>query len=62
MPQAEATFQAAMTAYASNREDFEAVLSSLADALDVDLAYWQEVADHESALARLERLTGAVRP
>jgi hypothetical protein len=62
MPQADATFQAAMAAYSSNRQDFETLLSSFLDVLNVDIAYWRELADHESAIARLERLTGAVRP
>jgi outer membrane protein TolC len=62
MPQAAATFQAAMAAYSSNRQDFETLLSSFLDVLNVDIAYWRELADHESAIARLERLTGAVRP
>lgn len=62
MPQAAATFQAAMAAYSSNRQDFETLLSSFLDVLNVDIAYWRELADHESAIARLERLTGALRP
>jgi cobalt-zinc-cadmium efflux system outer membrane protein len=62
MPQADATFQAAMAAYSANRQDFETLLSSFVDVLNVDVAYWRELADHESAIARLERLTGAVRP
>jgi outer membrane protein TolC len=62
MPQAEATFRAGMAAYSSNRQDFETLLSSFLDVLNVEVAYWRELADHESAVARLERLTGAVRP
>lgn len=62
MPQADAAFQAAMAAYSSNRQDFETLLSSFLDVLNVDIAYWRELADHESAIARLERLTGAVWP
>jgi cobalt-zinc-cadmium efflux system outer membrane protein len=62
MPQADATFQAAMAAYSSNRQDFETLLSSFLDVLTLDVAYWRELADHESAVARLERLTGDERP
>ena len=62
MPQAAATFQSALAAYSSNRQDFETLLSSFLDVLNVDIAYWRELADHEAAIARLERLTGAVRP
>jgi outer membrane protein TolC len=62
MPQADATFRAGMAAYASDRQDFETLLSSFVDVLTVDVGYWRELADHESAIARLERLIGAVRP
>jgi outer membrane protein, heavy metal efflux system len=62
IPQAEAAFQAGMAAYSSNRQDFETLLSSFLDVLNTDLAYWREMADHEAAIARLERLTGAVTP
>jgi len=62
IPQANAAFQAAMAAYSSNQNDFETLLSSFLDVLNVDVAYWRELAGHESAVARLERLTGAVRP
>ncbi|HEX3704597.1 MAG TPA: TolC family protein [Vicinamibacterales bacterium] len=62
MPQSAATLQAAMAAYSSNRQDFETLLSSFLDVLNVEIAYWRELADHESALARLERLTGGAQP
>jgi outer membrane protein, heavy metal efflux system len=62
MPQANATLQAAMAAYSSDRQDFETLLSAFLDVLNIDIAYWRELADHESAVARLERLTGAARP
>ncbi|HEX5475518.1 MAG TPA: TolC family protein [Vicinamibacterales bacterium] len=62
VPQANATFQAAMTAYAANREDFETLLSSFLDVLTTRIGYTRELADHESAVARLERLAGDVRP
>jgi outer membrane protein TolC len=62
IPEADATFRAGMAAYASNRQDFETLLSSFVDVFTIDVAYWRELADHESAIARLERLIGAVRP
>ena len=62
MPQADATFQAAMAAYSSNRQDFETLLSSFLDVLTLDLGYRRELADHEAAVTRLERLAGDVRP
>jgi len=58
IPQADATFRAGMAAYEANRQDFETLLSSFLDVLNLDLDYRRELAEHESALASLERLTG----
>ena len=62
IPQAEATFRAGMAAYQANRQDFETLLGNFLDVLSLDLQYRQELAEHESALARLERLTGVTLP
>lgn len=62
IPQSEATFRAALSAYQSNRQDFESLLSSFLDVLNLDLEYRSELAEHESALAELERLTGVDVP
>jgi len=62
LPQAEATFRAATTAYQANRLDFETLLSSFRDVLDFEEQYQKELSEHESALARLESLTGATLP
>ena len=62
MPQAEATFRAAITAYQANRQDFETLLSSFRDLLDFEEQYQKELSEHESALARLESLTGVTLP
>lgn len=58
IPQATATFQAGLVAYQSNRFDMESVLSSFHDVLNFDEEYWRTLAEHETALARLEQLTG----
>lgn len=58
IPQAQATIQAALAAYQSNRADFESVLSSVSDVLNLNLEYQQTLLDHETALVQLERLTG----
>lgn len=58
IPQATATFQAGLAAYQSNRMDLQAVLSSFLDVLNYDRDYWRTLANHETALAQLERLTG----
>jgi len=62
VPQSEATFRSALSAYQSNRQDFESLLSSFLDVLNLDLEYHNELVDHESALAELERLTGVDVP
>lgn len=58
IPQSEATFRAALAAYQANRQDFQTLLSSFMDVLGLQLEYERELADHETALARLEALTG----
>src|ERR1700692_664601 len=62
VPQSEATFQSALSAYQSNRQDFESLLSGFLDVLNLDLEYRNEQVEHESALAELERLTGVDLP
>lgn len=62
LPQAQATFNAAITAYQGNRQDFETLLSSFRDVLDFEEQYQKELSEHELALARLESLTGVTLP
>jgi outer membrane protein, heavy metal efflux system len=62
IPQATATFQAGMAAYQTGREDFQTLLDSFLDVLTLDTEYWRTLADHEGALARLQRLTGISLP
>lgn len=62
IPQAEATYRAALAAYEANRQEFGAVLSSFRDLLDFEEQYQKELSEHESALARLESLTGVTLP
>ena len=62
LPQAEATYRAALAAYEANRQDFETLLSSLRDVLDFREQYQKELSEHEIALARLESLTGVTLP
>ena len=62
IPQAQATIQAGLAAYQSNREDFQTLLASFLDVLNLDLQYQQTLLDHETALARIERLTGITLP
>lgn len=62
IPQADATFRAGLAAYQANRQDFETLLGNFLDVLNLDLDYRQELVEHETALARLERLTGVSLP
>lgn len=57
IPQSEATFRSAQAAYQSGKQDFETLLNSFLDVLGVEIRYQRELADHETALARLEALT-----
>jgi cobalt-zinc-cadmium efflux system outer membrane protein len=58
LPQARAEFEAGVAAYQSNRQDFQALLTSFLDVLHLDEGYWQSASERETALARLEELTG----
>jgi cobalt-zinc-cadmium efflux system outer membrane protein len=58
IPQSEATFRSAQAAYQSGKQDFETMLNSFLDVLSMQIEYQRELADHETALARLEALTG----
>jgi len=58
LPQARAELQAGMAAYQSNRQDFQALLASFLDVLKLDEEYWQTLSEHETALARMEEITG----
>ncbi len=62
IPQATATFQAGLAAYQSGQQDFQTLISSFLDVLNLDTEYWRTLAHHETALARLERLTGVTLP
>ena len=62
IPQAQATIQAGLVAYQSNRADFESLFSSYMDVLSLNLEYQQTLLDHETALAHIERLTGVTLP
>jgi len=62
VPQSKATFRSALSAYQSNRQDFESLLSCFLDVLNLDLEYRNELVEHESALAEIERLAGVTLP
>jgi hypothetical protein len=47
-----------VAAYQNNRQGFQGLLTSFQDVLNLDEEYWQSAAERETALARLEELTG----
>lgn len=59
LPQAQAAFQAEQTTYRVGNGAIAPVLNSLIDLLTFERDYRQALLEHETALARLETLTGA---
>jgi cobalt-zinc-cadmium efflux system outer membrane protein len=57
-PQSRSEFQAALATYQSNKQDFQALLAAFLDVLRFDQEYWQNAAEYETAIARLEQITG----
>src|SRR5216683_491330 len=57
-PQARSEFQSGLAAYQSGKQDFQALLTAFLDVLHLDEGYWQNLAEYETAIARLEQLTG----
>src|SRR5437899_755024 len=57
-PQSRSEFQAALATYQSNKQDFQALLAAFLDMLHLDEEYWQNVAEYETSIARLEQITG----
>jgi cobalt-zinc-cadmium efflux system outer membrane protein len=58
-PQAEATLRSTVIAYENDHTDFLNLLDSQTTVVDIDLAYFQAVADFESRFADLELAVGA---
>jgi outer membrane protein TolC len=58
IPQADAGFHAVLVEYQSNKQQLDSVLTSFNDVLELKREYAQSLLDHETAIARLETLTG----
>jgi outer membrane protein TolC len=58
LPQADAAFHAVLAEYESNQQQFSSVLIALDETLQLKRDYAQTLLDHETAIARLEALTG----
>jgi outer membrane protein TolC len=57
-PQSRAAFQSGLASYENNRQDFQTLLKSFLDVLQLDEEYWQNLAERETALAQIEELSG----
>ena len=58
-PQAQATLRSTVIAYENDRTDFLNLLDSQTTVVDIDLAYFQSMADFETRFADLEFAVGA---
>jgi outer membrane protein TolC len=58
LPQARAGYEAGLSAYENGRQDFQALLTSALDVLHLDEEYWQSLMERETAVAKIEELTG----
>jgi outer membrane protein TolC len=58
-PQAEATLRSTVIAYENDRTDFLNLLNSQTTVVDIDLAYFQALADFETRFADLELAVGS---
>ncbi|MEO8051905.1 MAG: TolC family protein [Acidobacteriota bacterium] len=58
IPQALATYQAGLASYQTGSLDFESLFSAFLDVLNFDGEYWKTLTEHETALARIEKITG----
>ncbi|MGD0940585.1 MAG: TolC family protein [Terracidiphilus sp.] len=58
IPQAEAVFHSEQSAYQANKQELAPVLSALLDIITLESDYQQALLDHESAIVRIETLTG----
>jgi outer membrane protein TolC len=57
-PQARSEFQAGLASYQSNKQDFRAVLTAFLDVLHLDEEYYQNLAEYETAIGRIEQIAG----
>jgi len=58
VPQSTLTLESSLASYETGATDFLTVLSNFTTVLDYELSYYEQLANHEKALARLEELTG----
>lgn len=58
VPQSSLALESALVSYQTGELDFLSVITSFVTVLDYEIAYYQELASYQQALARLEEITG----
>jgi outer membrane protein TolC len=58
LPQSEATMNSARAAYCTGKVDFQTMLSAVTAVLELREGYLRAIADHEIAVAHVERIIG----
>lgn len=58
LPQARASLEAALTAYADGHEDLASFMAAWREQLAIGEQYWSTLAEHETALTSVEEITG----
>jgi outer membrane protein TolC len=58
VPQSTLALDSSVTSYETGKIDFLDVITNFTTVVDYELHYYQQLAEHEKALARLEELTG----
>ena len=58
LPQARTLAEAGLAAYQDSRLDFAEALSASLEISRLNSEYWQILAEHETAIARIEEITG----
>jgi outer membrane protein TolC len=61
IPQAEATLKSAVGTYRVGKVDFQTLLSAEIDVLRLKQQYYRALADHETAMAKIQQIVGNVR-
>jgi cobalt-zinc-cadmium efflux system outer membrane protein len=61
IPQADLSSQAALAAYSVGKVDFQTLLSAIIERLNIGQEYYRQVADHELAVVRLEKIAGDLK-
>jgi outer membrane protein, heavy metal efflux system len=58
LPQSQVAFESGLAGYRAGRQEYQGLLTSYSDSLRLAIEYQQLLTEHESTIARMERLTG----